>query len=304
MSRLAALLALLLLLAAAGAASAGEDDTAAAREHYQKGTSYYDLGRYPEAIKEFEAAYELKNDPALLYNLAQSHRLAGNTEQALHFYRTYLRRVPKATNRAEIEGRITALEQALAQKGTAGTGTTPPGQTPPGQSGPPPPGGGTTTSSGDSGNTGAPPPGGTGMTPPPPPPQEGVPPPPGTYVSATPAPARGPGRTYRYIGMGAAGAGALLFIVGLIEGGRAAAAASEIDKTATDGGTFDPAVQRRGQSAESAEKGLIVTGILLGAAGGGLYYYGRRTDEQAARQVSVTPVASAHGAGALLRVTF
>ncbi len=107
-------LALVLALGAPLAARA--DDAATAREHYQRGTSYYDLGKYPEAIKEFEAAYEIKNDPALLYNLAQSNRLAGNSEQALHFYRTYLRYVPKAKNRAEIEERITQLDQLVTQK--------------------------------------------------------------------------------------------------------------------------------------------------------------------------------------------
>src|SRR5262252_6344087 len=97
-----ALIALFTLVGAATAAlpaRAAEDAAATAREHYQKGTTYYDLGKYTDAIKEFEAAYEIKNDPALLFNLAQSHRLAGNAEQALHFYRTYLRRVPKAPNR-------------------------------------------------------------------------------------------------------------------------------------------------------------------------------------------------------------
>jgi tetratricopeptide (TPR) repeat protein len=114
------------------------DDTTAAREHYQKGTSYYDLGRWTDAIKEFEAAYEIKNDPALLYNLAQSYRQAGNSEQALHFYRTYLRRVPKAPNRAEIEGRISQLEQLIAQKSS--TQTTPPNVTlPPGRDATTPP---------------------------------------------------------------------------------------------------------------------------------------------------------------------
>ena len=54
------------------------DNKAAAKEHSSRGTSYYDLGRYDEAIKEFEAAYQLKNDPAFLFNLAQSYRLAGN----------------------------------------------------------------------------------------------------------------------------------------------------------------------------------------------------------------------------------
>ena len=32
------------------------DPKVAAKEHYAKGTSFYDLGRYDEAVKEFEAA--------------------------------------------------------------------------------------------------------------------------------------------------------------------------------------------------------------------------------------------------------
>src|ERR1700690_2496951 len=112
-----ALLALVLIFGVAAPARA--QDAMSAKEHYQKGTSYYDLGRYADAIKEFEAAYQIKNDPALLFNLAQSHRLAGNSDQALHFYRTYLRYVPKPPNRAEIESRITQLEQLVAQKNAA-----------------------------------------------------------------------------------------------------------------------------------------------------------------------------------------
>src|SRR5262245_57208601 len=104
------------------------DNKTAAKEHYNRGTSFYDLGRYDDAVKEFEAAYQLKNDPAFLYNLAQSYRQAGKPEQALHFYKTYLRYVPKPANKADIEDKIKTLEQQLAQKGT---GTTPPPVTPP-----------------------------------------------------------------------------------------------------------------------------------------------------------------------------
>jgi tetratricopeptide (TPR) repeat protein len=97
-------------------ATAVTDSLAVVRNHYLQGTSYFDLGRYQDAIKEFEAAYELKSDPAFLYNLAQSHRLAGNAEQALRFYRVYLRRAPQAANRADIESKIATLEQLIAQK--------------------------------------------------------------------------------------------------------------------------------------------------------------------------------------------
>src|SRR4051812_33273391 len=66
-------------------------DTNAARTHYERGTRFYDLGKYDDAVHEFEAAYEAKGDPAFLYNLAQSHRLAGHVDEALRYYRTYLR---------------------------------------------------------------------------------------------------------------------------------------------------------------------------------------------------------------------
>src|SRR5437764_10282963 len=132
--------AVFLCAATARAQDKPVDPKVAAKEHYTRGTSFYDLGRYDDAIKEFEAAYELKNDPAFLYNLAQSYRQAGNHEQAVHFYKTYLRYMPKAPNRADIEEKIKTEEQLLAQKG-GGTTTPPPANTttpPPGNAAPPP----------------------------------------------------------------------------------------------------------------------------------------------------------------------
>lgn len=53
------------------------DETVTAREHYRRGTNAFNLGHYLEAVKEYEAAYQLKEDPALLFNIAQAYRLAG-----------------------------------------------------------------------------------------------------------------------------------------------------------------------------------------------------------------------------------
>jgi tetratricopeptide (TPR) repeat protein len=298
------------------AGSAAAQDAASAREHYQKGTTFYDLGRYDDAIKEFEAAYQIKNDPALLYNLAQSHRLAGNAEQALHFYRTYLRRVPNAKNRTEIEGRIAALEQLVAQKNA--TQTTPPNQTlPPG-------GGGSSGSTGtDTSNAGA---GNTntggqtyGPPPPPPPPNNNgvgatgntmVGPGPEATVTAPltgPAPTgRDPGKGLKIAGLAGMGVGAVLVVVGFIEGARAVSAANEVNKEADNMQVFDPSVEARGKSAQRAEIVLLVSGAVVGAAGAGLYFYGRKRTERGAvpPTTMVAPMASAHGAGAILQMTF
>src|SRR5256885_14312751 len=105
---------LMLLLVAAGAARANE--TRGAKDHYEKGTALYDLGQYREAAKEYEEAFKLKPVPALLFNIAQAYRLAGDETAALRAYRGDLRREPQAANRAEGEGDMTRLGQALQEK--------------------------------------------------------------------------------------------------------------------------------------------------------------------------------------------
>ncbi|HEX4403517.1 MAG TPA: tetratricopeptide repeat protein [Polyangia bacterium] len=294
--RSAPVLAVVLLLAASTVARA--DDVAAAasaREHYQKATSYYDLGKYAEAIKEFEAAYEIKNDPALLYNLAQSNRLAGNPEQALHFYRTYLRYVPHPANRVEIDDRIKQLEILLQQKNA--TQVTPPNQTiAPGATSPPP--------------SAEPAP-----TPPPPiaplpsaapeqaplPPPEAEPAPEVTKTEASVAavdPTRGARfETYAKYGYIASGA---LVAIGLIEGAVAASASSDLQNDAKAGKSYDPSTQSRGQSAQAAEAFFIIAGLLGAGGSTALYLYGNHLEHQ----VSAAPLASSTGVGGSLRVTF
>src|SRR6185503_2820622 len=49
-----------------------------------------------EAVVEFEAAYKLVLDPALLFNIAQALRQGGHPERALATYKAYLRTAPRA----------------------------------------------------------------------------------------------------------------------------------------------------------------------------------------------------------------
>jgi hypothetical protein len=91
------------------------DTKSAAREHYLNGERKFDIGKYEEAAAEFEAAYELVGDPVILYNIGKAHQLAQNSERALFFYRTYLRKVEGAPNRAEVQGRINDLQKVLEQ---------------------------------------------------------------------------------------------------------------------------------------------------------------------------------------------
>jgi tetratricopeptide (TPR) repeat protein len=73
----------------------------------------YNLGRFSEALAEYEAAYLAVQDPPFLFNIAQCHRKMGNNKEALDSYRSYLRVAPAAPNRAEVQKRISELERQV-----------------------------------------------------------------------------------------------------------------------------------------------------------------------------------------------
>lgn len=107
-------LILTVALLVGGASPASADDRAEARAHYEKATGAYALGRYADAAAEFEAAFVLKPDPAILYNAAQAYRLAGKKERGLELYRSY-RRVygRRAAHAADVDKHIAELEKAI-----------------------------------------------------------------------------------------------------------------------------------------------------------------------------------------------
>jgi tetratricopeptide (TPR) repeat protein len=98
------------------ASAARGEDADKAREHYGVGLRAFDLGKYDEAISEFEEAYRYKDAPGLLYNIAQAYRLSNRSEEALRYYRTYLERKPDAPNRAEAESKIDRLAAILEER--------------------------------------------------------------------------------------------------------------------------------------------------------------------------------------------
>src|ERR1051325_11585782 len=112
-SPMMACLAAFLLVGPAIARSAYADDTEAARAYVEKATAAYALNKYAVAAENFEKAFELKTNTALLYNAAQSSRLAGNKERALQLYESYVRVYPKEKKRPEIEAHIKQLKQAI-----------------------------------------------------------------------------------------------------------------------------------------------------------------------------------------------
>ncbi len=82
------------------------------RAYLDKATAAFALSRYAVAAENYEKAFELKPDPAVLYNAAQAHRLAGNKERALDLYQSYLR-MYGTEKRAEIENHVANLKEAI-----------------------------------------------------------------------------------------------------------------------------------------------------------------------------------------------
>jgi tetratricopeptide (TPR) repeat protein len=96
---------------AAGAQPVTPEESA--RAHHEQGRLQYSLGRYETAISEFRKAYELRADPAFLFDIAESYRSLGSPERAVFFYRRYLTTHPNPPNRPQVEAQIARIEPTI-----------------------------------------------------------------------------------------------------------------------------------------------------------------------------------------------
>jgi tetratricopeptide (TPR) repeat protein len=94
-------------------AAARRDEAKAA---FGRGNAAYNLGKYADAIAEFERAYALSRLPEILFNLGQCYRKQWETDQrselgrrALHYYEAVIREAPSAKVRPDAEQFITEL---------------------------------------------------------------------------------------------------------------------------------------------------------------------------------------------------
>jgi hypothetical protein len=105
----------LALLASSGAARAGEPGAgrAKAREVYKLASQHYKLAEYKEALAGFKEAYRLTEEPALLFNIAQCHRMMNEKPEAIRFFRNYLNDAGDAPNVREVREIIARLEKEI-----------------------------------------------------------------------------------------------------------------------------------------------------------------------------------------------
>ena len=110
----------LALVAVPRAAHAEDAGTKAAKRYFTKGEKLFALGRFDEALEQYEKAFDAKPLPGFLFNIAQCHRNLGNIDQAIFSYRKYLRESPDAENREAVEAQIEELEEEKARTGAGG----------------------------------------------------------------------------------------------------------------------------------------------------------------------------------------
>lgn len=114
--------------------TARAQDFAAAGQRFATAQEAFAKGDFGKAAREFQAAYDITQDPSLLFNIGESWQRAGDNGKALSSYRAYLKAQPDATDRAEVEKRIKALEEAGVAAAPAGA-PAPPAGTPTGGAG-------------------------------------------------------------------------------------------------------------------------------------------------------------------------
>lgn len=113
-------------------ATPGEETMNQAQALLSEANAHYAARRYDEARAAYQAAYDLTEAPGFLYNIAQSHRLAGQCREAIEFYEKFLSLDPKTTLRAKVEEFVAAMwtcldaekkaRQAEDSKGSASAG--------------------------------------------------------------------------------------------------------------------------------------------------------------------------------------
>ncbi len=270
---------LCLLLSSSAFAQA---DAKAAREHYKRGTTLYDLGRYEDAIGEFQQAYEIKDEPVLLYNIAQAYRLSNKFKEALQFYRTYLRRSPRAPNREEVEQKIADMEGLIQQQAKVATSPSVDTMTPkpPIDGKPPEPPAETKPPE-------------TTMTPPKPPEPPPAPPkPPEPPV---------PGAGMMKGGIALAAVGALTAIGGVVVGVMAMGKSSDQEKAMV----FSPSTQSSGKTYQTVGLVLDIGGAVLATSGVVVAILGAKKKAAATPPPYViAPVLNPNAVGAALSVDF
>ncbi len=89
-----------------------DDESARAQQFrtaIEQGSQCFKQGQYDCAILQYQSAYQINPRPPLLFNIAQAHRKAGHSKEALSFYDRFLREDPHSALRPEVQDYVSIL---------------------------------------------------------------------------------------------------------------------------------------------------------------------------------------------------
>jgi len=96
--------------------TSGSDEEA--RAVFSAGREAYARGDYEAALESFRQAYELSGRPELQFNIAQAADRLRRDREARDAFEAYLRAIPDAPNRVEVEARLRVLREEIARDDT------------------------------------------------------------------------------------------------------------------------------------------------------------------------------------------
>jgi len=96
----------------AGEAAAGDRP---GRALFERAEAKFNVGRFDEALVDYQAAYDVEPLPAFLFNIGQCYRNLGNYERAQFFFRRYTALEPRSPNRAAAERLIAEMDRLAAE---------------------------------------------------------------------------------------------------------------------------------------------------------------------------------------------
>jgi tetratricopeptide (TPR) repeat protein len=109
-------LALAILVPALPASAQHGGDDSTARGLFQAGKSAFEAGEYDAALRYFEESFARSGRPQLKYNIGLAADRLRQDAKAVEAFRAYLREVPQAENRGEVESRIRAIDKAQSER--------------------------------------------------------------------------------------------------------------------------------------------------------------------------------------------
>lgn len=108
-SLLLACLGLVMVLGSRARAESEDDERA--RAHFVAAEAYYQDGRFSEAAREFEEAYQLSGRPEMLINLARAQERANDPSGAITTLELLLGRYPQTSYKLEAETQLAKLRE-------------------------------------------------------------------------------------------------------------------------------------------------------------------------------------------------